>query len=172
MLGLAIVLTAVAAPALAQVDYSGAWDLSATSVLPDEGGTCSFEGSVQISQSPNGVSGVASLSLVAGPDSCPMELMADLTGRVGEGDCIVDGVLLGGQLGDATFGGCPGDQPGSLQGSMQVTAGPFAGTTSIWTGARQTQQAAIPTLSAAGLALFIGLLLAAGAWLARGRLAG
>lgn len=160
----------IAASSTAQVpDYSGTWSLSTVAELPDDGGTCVFEGTAQVTQDGTELSGTATLMLVDGPAACPPMMMADLSGAVGEGDCVTLGLLLGGQLGEATFSGCPGNLPDTLDGQFQVTSGPFAGTGGSWSAVLGPSVLAIPTLSALGLAALVVVLMLTGAWLMRRR---
>lgn len=157
--------------ALAQVpvpDYSGNWMLNTTVILPNDGGTCVFEGMANVIQDGMGLGGTATLMLVNGPAACPMEMMASLSGQVDGNGCLTLGLLLGGQLGEATFTGCPGDAPDSLAGRFSVEMGPFAGATGSWSAVRAAPSVLeIPTVSALGLTGFVMLLLVAGALLLR-----
>jgi hypothetical protein len=157
----------VSAMALAQVpDYSGRWDMSTTAALPNNGGTCMFEGVANVMQNGTDLTGTVVLMLVGGPAACPMEMMADLMGQIGTSGCVELGVLLGGQLGEASFSGCPGDVMNSLVGNFDVTAGPFGGGDGGWSAMLARQFVIeIPTLSIVGLAALAVLLLVLGALL-------
>lgn len=162
----------LAGAASAQVpppDYSGNWALSSSAILPNDGGTCMFEGMATIMQNGTDLVGNATLMLVDGPAACPMEMMADLSGQVGAGGCVELGLLLGGQLGEAAFTGCPENGPDSLGGRVSVESGPFVGTVGDWSALRvRPSVLEIPTLSALGLTGFVMILLVAGALLLRG----
>jgi len=151
-------------------DYSGRWDMSTTADLPNDGGTCVFEGLATVMQNGTDLTGTVLLTLVDGPAACPMEMMADLMGQVGTSGCVELGVLLGGQLGQASFLGCPGDAMDSLMGSFDVSEGPFLGAMGGW-GAVLAPQSVIeiPALSVFGLAALAVLLLVTGALLLRRR---
>lgn len=168
---LAIPLLLIAVPSHGQVvvDYSGTWLLSTTAMLPNDGGTCMYEGHAQVTQDGSDLGGTASLMLVNGPAACPPEMMASLSGQVGEQGCVTLGLLLGGQLGEASFSGCPGDARNSLVGSFEVTSGPFEGGGGQWLAALDRSVLAIPTLSALGLAALVVLLMLVGAWIVRQR---
>lgn len=164
-----------ATPAAAQApppEYSGTWSLSTTAELPDDGGTCIFEGTAQVTQDGTDLGGTANLSLINGPPDCPPAMMADLDGEVGDDGCIELGLLLGGNFGEASFTGCPGEAVDTLVGSFQVTSGPFEGGGGTWTAVMGASVLAIPTLSALGLAALVVLLMLSGAWIARRRTSG
>ena len=150
-------------------DYSGRWEMDTTADLPNDGGTCVFEGIANVQQNGTDLTGTVMLTLVDGPPACPMEMMADLTGEVGTSGCVELGVLLG-QLGEASFLGCPGDVMGSLLGSFDVTEGGFTGTMGGW-GAVMAPLSIfeIPALSLFGLAALAVLVLVTGALLLRRR---
>lgn len=169
---LALPVLLVATPAAAQApppDYSGTWSLSTTAELPDDGGTCIFEGTAQVTQDGTDLAGTANLSLINGPPDCPPAMMADLDGEVEDDGCIELGLLLGGNFGEASFTGCPGEAADTLVGSFQVTSGPFEGGGGTWTAVIGASVLAIPTLSALGLAALVVLLMLTGAWIARRR---
>lgn len=145
-------------------DLSGPWRLQADGLLPvGEGGqACDFQGSAQVSQDGSALGGDANLTLVSGPAECPAELTAQLTGTV-TGGSIEMGVLMGGQQGTAQFTGTMGQDEDSFAGPYQVDTGPFVGTTGQWLAIRGTvSNIAIPTLTAAGLAVLVLLLLGGG----------
>lgn len=167
---LALPLLLAAVPAAAQVpDLSGTWQLDTTAELPNDGGTCIFQGQAQVTQDGTDLGGTATLTLVGGPAACPPVMMADLGGEVSGDGCIEVGLLLGGNLGEASFTGCPGEAEDSLEGSYEVTSGPFAGTVGNWIAVVGRNVLAIPTLSAVGVAALVVLLMLSGAWIARRR---
>lgn len=150
-------------------DYSGRWEMNTTADLPNDGGTCVFEGTANVMQNGTDLTGTVMLTLVDGPPACPMEMMADLTGQVGTSGCVELGVLLG-QLGEASFLGCPGDVMDSLLGSFEVTEGGFMGAMGGWAAVLAPQSIfEIPALSWFGLAALAVLLLVTGGLLLRRR---
>ena len=178
------VLLVLFSPAVAMagtdIDVAGIWDLQAETPVPNQGAQgegevppiCLFEGTAQVSQDGTSLTGNAALALADGPVECPMELSASFTGNV-SGSSIQMGMLMGGNLGTASFTGGQGDFPDTLQGSMNVDSGPFNGITGFWTGARRQSVLDIPTLGGAGLVLLILALLAAATFvLRRHRIAG
>lgn len=143
-------------------DVQGPWLLEASASLSmPEGLVCDFEGAAEIFQDGTVISGDADLTLVAGPDGCPLEMSAQLTGIAADG-VINMGVLMGGNLGEADFQGAAGNLAGTLQGSFQTTSGPFAGSDGSWFARRQESVLAIPTLNDWGLALMAVLVFVAG----------
>jgi hypothetical protein len=127
-----------------------------------------FEGMATVMQDGMDLGGTATLMLVDGPAACPMEMMAALSGQVDGNGCLTLGLLLGGQLGEAAFTGCPGNAPDNLGGRFAVETGPFAGTAGTWSAVRRLPSVLeIPTVSALGLTGFVVLLLVAGALLLR-----
>lgn len=172
----ALSLLFLALPATAglpPMDVAGLWDLHAeTAVPPTEGDgvppICEFEGTAQISQDGTSISGSAALALIDGPVDCPMELSAAVSGDV-DGDTIQMGLLMGGNLGTASFSGSPGDFPDTLAGPMDVSSGPFVGVSGFWDATRGAPGLDIPTLGTVGLILLVGLLLAAATVLLRRR---
>ncbi|MCB1036285.1 MAG: IPTL-CTERM sorting domain-containing protein [Acidobacteria bacterium] len=143
-------------------DVHGPWLLEASASLPTaEGVFCDFEGTAQILQDGTVINGDANLMLVNGPDGCPMEMSAQLSGIAADG-AINMGVLMGGNLGEADFQGSAGDVVGTLQGSFQAINGPFGGSNGSWLARRQESVVAIPTLSDWGLVLMAVLLFLAG----------
>jgi hypothetical protein len=159
---------------LPPADVAGIWDLHAETGVPnpDGGGVppiCEFEGTAQISQDGSTISGSAALALIDGPADCPMELSATVAGNVA-GDTVEMGLLMGGNLGTASFSGSPGDFPDTLQGPVDVDSGPFAGVAGFWDATRGAAPGLdIPTLGTVGLAVLVGLLLAAATMLLRRR---
>lgn len=150
-------------------DYSGRWEMNTTADLPNDGGTCVFQGIANVMQNGMDLTGTVLLTLVDGPPACPTEMMADLTGQVGTSGCVELGVLLG-QLGEASFMGCPGDAMDSLSGSFDVSEGEFLGTMGGWAAMLAPQTFfEIPTLSLFGLAALAVLLLVTGGLLLRRR---
>lgn len=162
----------VALPGLAQApvpDYSGTWELDSTATLPNDGGTCVFQGTIALDQVGDQLAGTGLFVLISGPQACPTELPGSLTGQVQAGGCVEMGMLTS-QLGTGSFSGCPGNLPGSLSGSYQVASGAYAGTLGQWDAVPAQQSILeIPTLSALGLAALVVLLLAAGALVLRRR---
>ena len=171
----------------AQVDYSGTWGLDATTYLPDEMQPCEYSGTAIISQNGADLSGTASLTLTSGPGACPSEMTAAVSGVVRSGN-IELGLLLGGQLGEATFysqGAAPAVvQSGagvgktvenggmSLGGSFNVTVGPYAGQVGSWSAmmaAMMVDEQPIPTLAFYGLLMLVLVLVVAGGFSLRRR---
>lgn len=167
-----LILPMLASPAFAQANLEGTWELQASGVLPpqeipalnaqgDRGvmiEPCVFEGSGNMTQTGDQLSGQATLMLVSGPDNCPSEMMADLTGTV-EGTSFF-GTLDGGQMfGLLDFQGTIADDGRSMQGSYTVEEGPFTGTTNTsWTAALRLSILDIPTLGTWGVTLLATLL--------------
>jgi hypothetical protein len=151
-----------AGTALAQTDLTGTWRLQSSVQLPDDGGTCAYSGQTSITQSGATVSGFAELFLVSGPEACPAEMSADLSGNLetGEGPTFVDGTLTG-PLGQTQFTGELSPNPGG-GGTFDVRQGAFVGSAGTW--AAQLLGATIPSLTPVGLTLFTLLLLASGTW--------
>ncbi|MDY7092653.1 MAG: IPTL-CTERM sorting domain-containing protein [Acidobacteriota bacterium] len=173
---IALSLLFLALPATAgepTIDVAGLWNLHAETAVPSPEGDgvppiCEFEGTAQISQDGTSISGSAALGLIDGPVDCPMELAATVTGDV-VGDTVQMGLLMGGNLGTASFSGSEGDFPDTLVGNMDVSSGPFAGISGFWDATRGAAGLDIPTLGTVGLVLLVGLLLAAATVLLRRR---
>jgi len=170
----------VTSSAWAQVDYSGTWNLETQTLLPDSIDPCLYSGTAEIIQAGNDLSGTASLTLTSGPGACPSEMTAAVSGVVRNGN-IELGLLLGGQLGEATFysqGAAPAvvqSDAGvrktvknggmTLDGAFDVTEGPYAGQTGAWSAimaAMMIDERPIPTLAFYGLLLLVAVLVAAG----------
>jgi len=174
-LAAALVAALLAAPAArAQVvDVSGSWELQ-TSVffgqgegLPD----CEYQGSAEITQNGTDLGGTSSLTLESGDASCPAEMAADVDGQI-MGNLLEMGMLMGGQLGTAQWGGtvAPAAAEGVTGGDFLVDSGPFSGSGGIWSAQRGTPPVlAIPTLTTLGLVALVALLLGAAALLLRRR---
>lgn len=166
-----LLLIAAAAPAAAQVpDLSGIWSITSQLQLPDDGGTCSFEGYANVQQDGTQLSGQVMLTLRSGPAGCPPAMMATLDGEADGMGCAQMGALMG-PLGGAFFDGCPGNLARSLVGNVGVETGPYGGGGGTWSAIFVGQDVlAIPTLGALGLAALVTLLLVSGAWILRRRL--
>ena len=170
-IGVLVLVTALAAsPAAAQTsppDYSGTWTFSATATLPDAS-VCTFRSLAEVDQDGTSLSGTAHLTLIEpAPDSCPAQVMGQVTAEVAGDGCLQSGMFEGGPVfGMASFDGCP--QSG-LPGAFSVETGPFAGTTGSWTIPRS--QPGVPALSTTGLTTVFGLILLAGLWIIRRRVA-
>lgn len=179
-----------AAQAQTPTGFGGTWNMTVTFELPNEGGTCVYEGTAVLTQDGSAISGPTTLTVVSGPFECPAEMMADLVGTIEPAvDLInlfyVSGTLFGGKLGEASFTGSispnlgaqaktavePGGR-GAItvstggQGTTSVPSGPFAGATGSWSAALAAAPAAlaIPTATPIGLTLFVLLLIGAGTW--------
>jgi hypothetical protein len=161
-LGLAAALLLVL-PAAAQ-DLSGAWDMETTALLPGAEEPCVFSGACEMQEAESELTGTVELMLISGPEGCPAEMLADLSGFV-DGD-EVGGVLMGGQLGEATFAG---ERTASFTGDFTAEDGPYAGSTGSWFAVRPPDLpvTAIPTATGLGLALLVLALLGAGLWVMR-----
>lgn len=173
-----LVATLVAVPTVAQVagppNLAGTWVISASGQLPNENVPCEFEGTGNVTQDGGQVGGPVTLTLVSGPEACPAEMMADLTGTI-EGSSFF-GLLDGGDLfGLAQFDGTIGNDGQSLMGTFSVIPREtpalemqFEGTTGTWTS-RFATVLQIPTLSAAALALLALILIVASLYVMRRR---
>lgn len=172
---LVLVLPILAVPVSAQVNLEGTWDLQASGVLlpqvelkhdtaldrgvvidPDP---CVFEGSGNMTQTGDQLSGQATLMLVSGPTDCPDEMMADIMGEV-EGSSFF-GMLDGGEMfGGLNFTGTISTDGTSIEGTYDVKPdGPFSNVTDgSWTAALQLSILAIPTLGSWGVTLLAALL--------------
>ncbi len=160
--GLALLALLLPAAALAQpavVDLSGPWGLQATGNLSAGAAPCSFQGAADLVQTGSQISGVAFLNLLSGPDGCPAEMTADVSGVIQGLDFTA--TLDGGALGVLDTSGQAAQDGSSAQGSYLVTQGPFQNVTGDWS-LTQASTFAIPTLGGIGLAALIGLLAAAG----------
>ena len=168
---LALLVLGLAVPAAAQApppDLSGTWTLETTAVIVDTG-TCTFTGQITIQQQGSALTGNAVQTLVDGHQVCPPMMMATLGGEVDVEGCVTMGTMMG-PLGEASFTGCGGEDPDSLEGQFFVGSGPFQGTAGSWLAVLQPQSVLeIPALSSLGLAALAVLLLAFGAWLLRRR---
>jgi hypothetical protein len=164
-----LVVSAPPAAAQGAPSYAGHWLVDATFDLPDVG-TCIYQGTIDVMQDGTALSGTLVLTLVSGPMACPAEMMASLAGTAGPGGVEL-GMLLGGDLGQASFSGDRDPKSGALMGGSMVQEGPYAGTAGTWMAVLARQSVIeIPTLTALGLAALVTLLLAAGAWILRRRL--
>jgi len=180
-LAAALVPALLAAPAaLGQApppDVSGSWDL-ATSVflgqlegsdgLPD----CEYQGSAQVTQDGSDLGGTSNLLLETGGGECPAEMSADIDGQI-VGNVIQMGMLMGGQLGTAQWGGTvdfAAEGDGGTGGDFTVDSGPFTGSSGTWSAVRGEPSAlVIPTLTTVGVVVLVALLLGAAALLLRRR---
>lgn len=154
-------------------DLSGTYTLTATASLPNDGGTCTYSGTIVVTQNANGVFGTPTLFKQDGPLACPPLMTAELTGGF-EGDMLVLGLMLG-PLGEAEFSALLGPVDARsrvaeeaqliLDGTWTVTEGPFTGGGGTWAAAPAAFSLTIPTLSWVGLAALAVLLLLIGAWL-------
>lgn len=149
-----------AGPAFGQVDLEGTWALQASGVIPPEEEPCVFEGSGDMAQSGDQLTGQATLLLVSGPAVCPAEMAADIMGEV-EGSSFF-GMLDGGeQFGGLNFSGAISNDGSSIEGTYSVKPeGPFSDVTDgTWSAAvQQLSVLEIPTLGAWGLAVLTALL--------------
>lgn len=184
----AVLLLALPATVLAQgADLSGTWELfTGVSLAPVDGVTtapsadtgtvpifdCNFQGTANIFQDGTEIFGTSDLILVEGSPSCPAEMSADVTGIV-NGTQVEMGLLMGGNVGEATFSGSvglpalrtkaavPADE--TVSGRFSATSGPFTGAGGQWSAIRvQAGVIAIPTLGGGALTLLVALLLGAG----------
>jgi len=171
----------VAAPASAQVDFSGTWSLDVETSEPVPVGAstpaldtklvmdpCVYSGTVVLTQVGDAVSGPAELVLVSGPASCPAEMTGMLMGTLssdGMGGFLIDGTIEGSDpTGTTSFSGTISPNPGG-NGDLTVTKGDFAGTGGTWSAVLQQFVLEVPTLGPIGLGLLTLLLLGAGAWI-------
>ena len=162
---------ALALPAVGQAppDYGGTWSLETVAQLPNDGGTCIFTGAVTLEQDGNDLTGDVFVILVDGPAACPPTMMATLGGAVDPMGCVSLGTLIG-PLGQVTFAGCPGDAPGTLNGTWQVESGPFQGGDGTWSAVlQQGSVLEVPSLTEVGLTALALLLLVSGLWMLRRR---
>lgn len=150
-------------------DLTGDWTLPTTCTLPNED-VCVYAGGGTLNQDGSQVGGTATLRLVSGPDSCPMELMADVMG-------VLDGLLFigtldGGNLGTLEFSAVVSQDLQMMQGDSRVPDGqPFQGTVCTWS-ARRLDAFVIPTLGEGALVLLAILLLGGGLVMLRRRAVG
>ncbi len=170
-----LILPILAVPASAQPNLEGTWELQASGVIPPEPvpelnadsehgiviepDPCVFEGSGNLVQDGDQLTGQATLMLVTGPAECPDEMMADVMGEV-EGSSFF-GMLDGGEMfGGLNFTGTISQDGQSIVGSYEVKPeGPFSNVTDgAWTAALQLSILAIPTVGAWGLGLFAAIL--------------
>lgn len=148
-------------------DLTGTWNMDLEAFLGDANEPCVFEGVADIVDDGGTLSGQVDLVLVSGPDNCPPEMMADLSGGKQTGEAVdsvlVSGMLDGGDMfGTATFSGSISTNPGG-QGTFTPTPeGPFAGGSGSWMVQLQQSVLEIPTVSAVGLLLLTVMILAAG----------
>lgn len=168
-------LLATSGIAAAQVpDFSGTWELTSQLTIPAQtpqlGAPCDFEGSAVITQDGSDLGGTADLTLVSGPMECPAQMSAEVSGTVGpQGGVMLGGSLLGGNLGTAFFDGT-GDPQAGLGGTAAVETGPFGGANGTWAAVLgRPSILEIPTLTAFGLVLLIGLLAVSALYLVRRR---
>jgi hypothetical protein len=196
ILSAAAVLLATAPLALGQgappaANLSGSWNLQCTFELPvdpmlatgpdalDGGPTCDYEGTAHVIQDgEGGVTGSASVALVAGDPPCPAEMSGSLTGSlVGT---TLTGKLTDPNLGESDFTGsltpalaarqgaiAAGAQAGLMLAGTNMVVGqsPFAGATGTFMAVARASVVEIPTLGAAGLVALVLLLAASAAFL-------
>lgn len=146
---------------------------------------CTYEGTASVDQTDGALSGDATLNLVSGDQPCPDTMSAQLTGGV-DGTQVMMGMLMGG-LGTATFSGminlpavkspaggedravgnvaAPQLAGVTVTGTSTVTQGNFLGATGTFMATPQLSVIEIPTLTAAGLALLVLLLLGSATFL-------
>jgi len=149
------------------MNATGQWDLQANGILPDVQGTCLFQGTANVVQNGNAISGDATLMLQSGPQACPPEMMAQIQGAW-ETDTLLFGALLGGNLGEASFSTGPVVRAVQLGGSYIVTSGPFNGVSGSWQAVMRAVAAAqIPTLATLGVVLLAALLFGVGGMVLR-----
>jgi hypothetical protein len=111
--------------------FAGTWDISMMTRIPGENTDCMFSGKAMVEQSNGDLSGTVMLKMSSGPDACPSEMSASMSGMAANGG-VQFGVLMGGNLGEAMFEGKPGDLLNRLIGSFEVTTGPFADQDGTW----------------------------------------
>jgi hypothetical protein len=181
----ALALAAALAPALlagpaafgqpAPADVSGSWDLQTSVFLgqvpvPEGLPDCEYQGSAQVTQDGSELGGTSNLTLVSGDGECPAEMSADIDGQV-VGTELEMGMLMGGQLGTALWGGSVDPQlegEGGTGGDFTVDSGPFTGAVGTWSAVRGEPSAlVIPTLTTVGVIVLVALLLGAAALLLR-----
>ncbi len=159
----AFVLGLSALGLIPNISVAGDWQIEATFEVPDVG-TCDYSGTAQVTQDGTAFSGVAQLFLNDGGEICPAEMSADLTGTV-VGDSLEMGVLMGGELGTATFTASLLKAAGPLQGTTMVNTGLFTGATSLWVATPAPAVLTIPVLGPWGTATLVGLLFLSGVFL-------
>lgn len=179
----AALLLALPAAALATPvpppDLSGIWDLTSQLFLPQAvppalGETpCDFAGSAEITQGVEGdFMGTADLTLLSGPEGCPAEMSADVSGVV-SGNGTIEGAMLtgAGNLGTAFFSGEVGPDGDAVGGDSGVETGPFGGASGTWAAIIGAGPSVleIPTVTAFGLVLLIALLAASALFMVRRR---
>ena len=174
---------AAAAPAQQAVpDFSGTWQLQTTIDLPanevqpevsvlEKQGQCTYEGTAELTQDVEGVTGPVDLDLVSGPAECPPEMLGTLSGNIFSegGEFFFNGAIAGEQpqgIGVSSVEGTISPNPGG-SGSIAVTQGPFQGAQGSWTAQLLQSVLEIPTLTAVGLTLLTLTILAAGALMLR-----
>lgn len=155
-----LILPIFAGPAFGQPNLEGTWDLQVSGVIPPEVEPCVFEGSGDMVQDGDQLTGQATLLLVSGPTVCPPEMAADIMGEV-EGSSFF-GMLDGGeQFGGLNFTGTLSNDGSSIEGTYDVKPeGPFSDVTDgTWSAVvQQVSVLEIPTVGAWGLALLTALL--------------
>lgn len=154
-------------------DVSGPWQFSSSCNLPGEEAPCIYQGSGNLSQDGNSVSGDATLMLISGPVNCPTEMMASVMGTLSGLSFFGD--LDGGQLlGMLDFDGAVSPDGGSMEGTSSAPEGePFEGVTCEWSAIQEVLfDPAIPTLDEVGLVLLTILLLGGGLLVLRRRQGG
>jgi hypothetical protein len=159
------------------LDLTGSWAMQMTAVRSQTGAavapSCTFQGTANVAQTGNQLSGDISVDLTAG-SNCPPTMSATLSGQVTGNQVNMGLVMGGGAFGEASFTGTqtsarPGAAATALGGSFTVTSGPFTGTGGTWSGTRQAPIATVPALGTRGLAILALLLLATATLLLRRR---
>lgn len=151
--------------------FAGTWNINMTTRIPGENTDCMFGGKAMVEQSNGDLTGTVMLMLSSGPDACPSEMNANMTGMVADGG-VKFGVLMGGNLGEAMFEGKPGDLLNALIGSFDVTTGPFAEQGGNWSAMMAPpvtyDTKPVPSLAFYGAAILLLLLLLIGSNRLRG----
>jgi len=187
-LAVLLVLCAAAAPAQ-PLDLQGNWQLTVNSTvfpagagtadLPDKGvavDACTHQGTATLTQDGTDFSGSATLMLIDGsPMQCPEEMMATISGSEVGGD--ISGTLTSAEFGTADFDGSSlvkvrGDKAtGTLAGTYLTTGGGPLNGNGTWVAVARATVLDIPTLGPFGLTLLALIVLTAGAFLLRRRMA-
>lgn len=186
LVSLALTLSLMTWPLVAQTGLAGAWSIQMNAYLPDAQVPCVFQGTLDLSTTKSSWTGPMTVSLLSGPAGCPAQMsgicIANLDGN------IVTGTLSSDTFGSATFSGslvpastAGGSGPTAMRGeltaanqkaqatgplttgpagSLSVTQGGYAGVGGTWSAARLSI-IQIPTLARGGVALLVVLILAA-----------
>jgi hypothetical protein len=169
-----LVVLGVALPAATQttINLSGTWTLGSSFTLPElqkQLAPCVFNGAAVIQQDGSEIFGRVIQTLVSGPEECPAEMLADLSGSYNpvSKQVSLQGSMDGGtQFGMASFGGEISPEQGG-GGESAVEQGPFAGASGTWTAVLTQQGEGIPVATPVGLTLLVLVLLAVGSALLR-----